>query len=35
MYVNPKFLIYPFPPPFPFGNQKFVFMSVSLFLFCK
>ena len=25
VYVNPKLLIYPSPPPFPFGNHKFVF----------
>ena len=24
-YVNPKLLIYPFRPPFPFGNRKFDF----------
>ena len=29
VYANPKFLIYPCIPPFPFGNHKFVFE------FCK
>ena len=25
IYVNPRLLIYLSPPPFPFGNHKFVF----------
>ena len=27
MYVNPKLLIYPSPPCFPFGAHKFIFKS--------
>ena len=32
MYVNPKLLIYPSPPCFPFGNHVCFQKSVSLFL---
>ena len=34
VYVNSKLLVY-LSHPFPFGLHEFVFVSVSLFLFCK
>ena len=35
-YVNPKLLIFPYQPPcFPFGNHRFVFEVLNLFLLYK